>query len=453
MRCTHNRLRVRGRRAKRAISKRGTTVPSWAAEGLLRPANYRFSGKYPIRNTGRVLVWNGPERFAFRLPPLDLFTIKVTGLITVVVATLVIFCAWRMNRGVPGMRLLVAGLFSISFGGAVGILRLVIPGKPIILACNVFMLTGVVAVVQGVRGFRGIPAVPARVIAPAAVLVSAFFLYWLFGAESFVMRVVIISAVDALLCADAAHSMCRRVPASDRAAHWATGCGFALVALSFLVRTAGAAAGKMGHSFTTAGPIETVQTIISSVGSLGVMFGVVMISNTQARRESERMARFDPLTGLPNRRFLLERFAEAEQRVRTKEQKLGLIYMDLDRFKLVNDLLGHAVGDDLLRRIGDAIRRVPGAGQWASRIGGDEFVILIEDVEGRFSVTALAERLKGAIEKEAISPELKEPIRVSCGAAIFPEDGCSMDELMREADAAMYRAKRRNRRTDLATAS
>jgi diguanylate cyclase (GGDEF)-like protein len=180
---------------------------------------------------------------------------------------------------------------------------------------------------------------------------------------------------------------------------------------------------------------------------------VVMISNTQARRESEKMARFDPLTGLPNRRFLQERFAEVEQRVRTTEEKLGLIYMDLDRFKQVNDLLGHAAGDDLLRRIGEAIRRVMARGQWVSRIGGDEFVVLIEDVDGRFSVMALAERLKGAIENEAILHELKEPIRVSCGAAIFPEDGRSMDELMRKADAAMYRAKRRSRRADLATAS
>lgn len=377
----------------------------------------------------------------------------MTGLITVIVATMVIFCAWRINRGVRGMRLMVAGLASISLGGMVGLLRLVVPGKPIILACNVLMLAGIVAVIQGVRAFRGLPGLRARVIAPAAVLVSAVFLYALFGAESFVMRVVVISAVDVLLCADAAVSMCRRVPATDRAAYWATGCGFALVALSFLVRAIGAAAGKMGHSFTTAGPIETAQTIIVSVGSLGVMFGIVMISNTQVRRESEKMARFDPLTGLPNRRFLLERFAEAEKRVRAREQKLGLIYMDLDRFKQVNDLLGHAVGDDLLRRIGEAIRRVPGAGQWVSRIGGDEFVVLIEDVDGWFSVTALAERLKAAIEKEAISPDLKEPIRVSCGAAIFPEDGASMDELMRTADTAMYRAKRRSSRAGLATAS
>ena len=387
------------------------------------------------------------------MPPLDLFTIKVTGLITVVLATLVITCAWRSNPGAPGLRRIVAGLIFVSLGGAAGILRLVIPGKGIIVLCNVLMLGGIVVVIQGVRAFRGIPTLPARVIAPAAALVSVAFLHWLFGAESFVMRVVIISVVDALLCADAAVSMCRRVPASDRAAHWATGCGFALTALSFLVRTAGAAAGKMGDGFTTAGPIETAQTIIVTVGALGVTFGIVMISNAQARRESEKMARFDPLTGLPNRRFLVERFAEVEQRVRMKEQKLGLIYMDLDRFKQVNDILGHAAGDDLLGRIGEAILRVPGAGQWVSRIGGDEFVVLIEDVDGRFSVTALAERLKGAIEEEAILPELKEPIQVSCGAAIYPEDGRSINELLNQADAAMYRAKRRSRRADLATAS
>jgi len=377
----------------------------------------------------------------------------VTGLITVVVATLIIFCASRINRGVPGMRLLVAGLVAISLGGAAGILRLVIPGKAILIACNVLMVGGIVAVIQGIRAFCGIPALPGRVIAPGAALVSALYLYWLFGAESFVMRVVVISAADALLCADAAASMCRRAPSDDGAAHLATGCGFGLVALSFLVRMAGAAAGKMGHSFTTAGPIETAQTIIASVGCLSAMFGIVMISNMRARRESENMARFDPLTGLPNRRFLEERFADAERIAQAKGQKLGLIYMDLDRFKQVNDILGHAAGDDLLRRVGQAISRVLVTGEWVSRVGGDEFVVLIEDADGRFSVTAIAERLKNAVEREVTSHELKEPIRVSCGAAMFPEDGRSMDELMRKADAAMYRAKWRNQEADLATAS
>lgn len=377
----------------------------------------------------------------------------MTGLITVFVATLVVFCAWRINRRAPGMGLLTAGLCAISLGGVSGLLRLVIPGNAIILASNVLTLFGIVIVIQGVRAFRGLRALPARVIAPAAVLVSALYLYWLFGAESFEMRVLIVSAASALLCADATVSMCWRVPGSDRASHWATGCGFALVALSFVVRTAAAATGNLGHSMITAGPIETAQTIISTVGCLGVTLGIVMIANTQARRESENMARFDPLTGLPNRRFLQERFAESERLALVKEQNLGLIYMDLDRFKQVNDVLGHAAGDELLRRIGAAIDRALDAGQWVSRIGGDEFVAVIEDADGRFSVTALAERLKAAIEKEAIAPELASPIRVSCGAAIFPEDGHGLDELMRKADAAMYRAKRRSQKVDLATAS
>jgi diguanylate cyclase (GGDEF)-like protein len=375
------------------------------------------------------------------------------GLITVIVATLVIFCASRIYRGAPGMRLLMAGLVSISVGGAAGILRLLIPGRAIILACNVLMVGGIVAVIQGVRAFRGIPALPARVIAPGAGLVVALYLYWLFGAESFVMRVVIISAADALLCADAAVSMCRQVPASDGAAHRATGCGFGMIALSFLVRMTGAATGKMGHSFTAAGPIETAQTIIASVGCLSAVFGILMISNMRARRESENMARFDPLTGLPNRRFLQERFADAERIAQARGQKLGLIYLDLDRFKQVNDILGHAAGDDLLRRVGQAISRVLVTGEWVSRVGGDEFVVLIEDADGRFSVTAMAERLKSTIEREVTSHELKEVIRVSCGAAVFPEDGHNMDDLMRKADAAMYRAKCRNQKADLATAS
>jgi diguanylate cyclase (GGDEF)-like protein len=157
------------------------------------------------------------------------------------------------------------------------------------------------------------------------------------------------------------------------------------------------------------------------------------------------MALIDPLTSLPNRRSFWERLMAAEAIALATNRKYGLIYLDLDDFKLINDLLGHDAGDDLLRRISVAMAGIVRSGDCLSRIGGDEFVVLMEDIHNRGEIEALAARLTAKVASEAISADYGTSVRVSCGIALFPEPGLSAHDAIREADAAMYREKRRRR--------
>jgi diguanylate cyclase (GGDEF)-like protein len=379
------------------------------------------------------------------LPPLDLFTMKVMTVVTTLVVSFVTLLAWRINRRVAGMALFALGLLATSSGALMGIARIIIPGNAILIACNVFMLGGMIAVVQGIRVFRGFPPLRRAAIAAFAAVVSVFYFYWMFVHDSFGMRVGVISPAFALLSVDAAVSMFRRVPARARLIYWPTGFAFAFAGVYLAVRTVGALSGSFSVSIFSPVPIEMGSTICANVAYIGCAFGMLLASNTQLRNEAEQLALFDPLTNLPNRRLFLDRLLDAERSALATGRQFGLIYLDLDGFKSVNDTMGHHVGDDLLRNVSAALTRMLGSADLLARIGGDEFVVLVQCVESRGEVATLAERLRSAVESKPLPGDYTAWIRISCGVAIFPEDGHSAHDVMRKADAAMYKAKLRSR--------
>ena len=379
------------------------------------------------------------------VPHLDLFSIKAMTLITVLVVSLWTLFAWRINRPVAGMRLFAQGLLSICFGSVLGLSRLVVPGNAILIAGNVFMVGGMITTIQGIRGFRGFPPLPGMVLAGLVAVVSVSFLYWMFVHDSFGMRVAVISAALALLAIDATVSMFRRVPGPSRLTYWPTGFAFGFAAAFLSVRVVAALSGYYGDNLLAPVPIEVPLTICANVAYVACAFGMLIASNTQLRGDAEKMAQFDPLTNLPNRRLFLDRLLEAEHRTLETGLPVGVIYLDLDGFKQVNDTLGHEAGDTFLRNVSAAMIAILRRSDCLARVGGDEFVILVEDVKSRAELTTLAERLKTAVGREAIPGFKAATVRASCGVAIFPDDGGSAHDVMREADTAMYNAKRRAR--------
>lgn len=378
-------------------------------------------------------------------PFLDIFSVKAMTLITVLVVSFVTLSAWKINERIAGMRLFTVGLLSLSLGGVVGLARLAVRGNAILIACNVIMLAGMIAIVQGIRVFRGFAPLPVTAVAGLSTAVAVFFCRWMFVQNNFGMRVGVISAAFALLSIDAALSMFRQVPAGDRLIYWPTGFAFAFTAAYLGMRTVGALSGSYGPSFLSPVPIELISTICANVSYILCAFGMMIASNAQLRRETEKMALIDPLTSLPNRRSFWESLLAAEERALTADRKFGLIYLDLDEFKLINDMLGHDVGDDLLRSISAAMSGILRSGDCLARIGGDEFVVLVRDIQNQSEVAALAGRLKATVENSGIPGDFATPVRVSCGIAVFPGNSCSAHDAMREADAAMYRTKQRNR--------
>lgn len=162
-------------------------------------------------------------------------------------------------------------------------------------------------------------------------------------------------------------------------------------------------------------------------------------------RELTALAFRDPLTGLANRAFFKDRMRSALSRADAEGRSIGLVFLDLDNFKIVNDSLGHAWGDQLLRVVANRIRSELRSQDLAARLGGDEFTLLIDDVSEQDQMTRLVERLIGA---------LRDPVRLdgrdlfvgaSAGIAISNPHQDTSDELLRKADLAMYDAKSRGK--------
>ena len=167
------------------------------------------------------------------------------------------------------------------------------------------------------------------------------------------------------------------------------------------------------------------------------------------REEMESLARHDPLTGLANRRLLVEHAEHAFASARRDNERLAVLFIDLDRFKPINDNLGHAVGDLLLKAVAERIRGVIRESDTPARIGGDEFVVLLEMIQDDIDAQTVAEKIRVALNQpfEIVGHGEEHRIAVSAciGIAFYPEDGTDMIELSRHADEAMYRAKESGR--------
>ncbi len=166
-----------------------------------------------------------------------------------------------------------------------------------------------------------------------------------------------------------------------------------------------------------------------------------------AEAEAEAMARRDPLTGLPNRLLLRERLQEALGRLRRSREGCAVLLIDLDRFKPVNDTLGHPMGDALLKKVADRLRSTVRPTDTVARIGGDEFVILQTGVREASDTQALARRLVDLVGRTYMVDGHLLTIGASVGVALAPGDGSEADTLLKNADLALYRAKLDGRAT------
>lgn len=165
----------------------------------------------------------------------------------------------------------------------------------------------------------------------------------------------------------------------------------------------------------------------------------------QSREELEHLARHDTLTGLPNRALFADRMAQALAVARREQTRLALMFIDLDHFKPINDNLGHAVGDLVLKEIAERIRAVIRESDTAARIGGDEFVILLPQVQHDQDAVAVAEKVRQAINAPLHVDGHALGISASIGIALYPENGASLIELSKHADRAMYHVKEQGR--------
>ena len=191
----------------------------------------------------------------------------------------------------------------------------------------------------------------------------------------------------------------------------------------------------------------SVSSIYGSNGELVNYVGVFTDISALKRSEEklEHLANHDPLTGLANRLLLNDRLDSAIRRMQRETARLAVLFLDLDRFKIVNDTLGHAVGDELLQQVAARLQSCLRSSDTIGRLGGDEFLVIIENYNDQSEVERLAEKLHNSLV--AVFPiNGKELfIGVSIGISLFPEDGTDASTLIRNADSALYRAKETGR--------
>ncbi len=188
---------------------------------------------------------------------------------------------------------------------------------------------------------------------------------------------------------------------------------------------------------------ENIKAVHGPDGTL-VCFEGTVEDITERRRAAERMewqATHDALTGLPNRTFFLESLQEALAEARKLDHQVGVLFVDLDKFKQINDLLGHGVGDKLLPIVAQRLKSVVRDSDTVARMGGDEFTLLLTDLKEPTVARRLAVALRNAVAEPIEIDGRKFEVAVSVGAVLYPRDGEDAETLLRHADIAMYRAK------------
>jgi diguanylate cyclase (GGDEF)-like protein/PAS domain S-box-containing protein len=181
---------------------------------------------------------------------------------------------------------------------------------------------------------------------------------------------------------------------------------------------------------------------------VAVLSGQDITDRVRAETELRKLAFFDALTGLPNRAQLESRLRAAVTRARRRDRAVALVLVDLDNFKLVNDSLGHAAGDRLLRRVGGRLRGAEGDAGLLARSGGDEFMLLISDLprdRAEHVARETADQLAARLAEPFTVARAEFHVAASIGISVFPGDADGAEELLQHADVAMYQSKGRGR--------
>ncbi|HEY6435703.1 MAG TPA: diguanylate cyclase, partial [Ignavibacteriaceae bacterium] len=183
----------------------------------------------------------------------------------------------------------------------------------------------------------------------------------------------------------------------------------------------------------------SINTLTSAGGKISHY--VAMFTDISSVKDAETVANTDPITKLPNRSVFYDRLSHAIALADQEKRKVGVLCVDLDNFKNINDSLGHTFGDKIIKETAHRLSRAVSKGETLARLGGDEFIVIVENFKETSDLTSRGEKLLSCFQKPFKVDGHEIFVSASMGISIFPEDGNSPDILLKHADTAMYKAK------------
>jgi diguanylate cyclase (GGDEF)-like protein len=187
------------------------------------------------------------------------------------------------------------------------------------------------------------------------------------------------------------------------------------------------------------------KMLVEELNRINESLSAEMRNTQEARREVEFMAYHDGLTGLPNKMMLNGYLQKAIYAATRTGKLIAVMFMDLDNFKMINDTMGHSAGDQILQQVAGRLLSLLRSCDTVARIGGDEFIIMLDDMNDVSSIEKVANKVITSFSKPFYSKEESIFITTSIGIAVFPEDGDDVDKLIKNSDIAMYKAKERGK--------
>ncbi|MGB8954486.1 MAG: EAL domain-containing protein, partial [Tumebacillaceae bacterium] len=210
---------------------------------------------------------------------------------------------------------------------------------------------------------------------------------------------------------------------------------------------------KDGEIFAQNLRIRTIRNEVGEVDQYCALFNDIT-KHKQNQEQIHHQTYHDALTGLPNRLLFMDRLSLSIQTAQRLDMRIAVMFIDLDRFKLINDTLGHQQGDQLLKEVAKRLYEIVGEQDVVSRMGGDEFTVILQDIEQIQDAAKVAEQILQSFANTPFQLSGQEYfLSPSIGIAIYPEDGTEIEELMKNADTAMYRAKEHSNNYQLYTST
>ncbi|TAN68334.1 MAG: EAL domain-containing protein [Methylobacter sp.] len=385
----------------------------------------------------------------------DLLTILIAYLIVDVVFAIAFAVTARRHPNLGGPSWWLAACIVI-FTGFLGLcLRGVIPDIVSIVIANSLVIAGGICIWVGIRSFFGLRwhwSLFALFILPAAALLSVFMIVWPSVSARQLSMSVLVIPIGVFIIRDILR---QRSLALFMETNLLIGFIGAEALIHFIrIITIIITPTSTGSYILSTDQPDRVFLMLLFITSTARLLILITLVNARLQDELNQLATQDPLTQLPNRRLLLERLKHSIDVERRSGKQLALLMLDLDRFKSVNDSLGHGAGDELLQQVAGRIQNRLRDIDMVARLGGDEFIVLLEDIAHPEDAARVAEQIVTDLSRpfqllrsNEVDHELGREVQIgaSIGISLYPQHGNHPELLMEQADTAMYEAKQAGR--------